>query len=198
MIRTIGTIKEFIKIKDNCIFCDQPLTPLLTNLLGSGAPKIADIKVPLYNDQFKFRLKYPNLFDVNIYINIKDNKFGFFLYGPSAARYEDVAHTFEDMRPCIELLCDNKNCGMEYYIQSNYIDINENNYIDPLGIFLESFSVNKLWVANCYSSPNHITHTWIYSLANPNANSINAPRMDFSSYPKDRLVNRIKTIVNFG
>jgi hypothetical protein len=205
MIRTTGTIEDFIKIRDNCIFCDQPLIPILTNLIGNS-PNIDNLKSSLHNDQFKFRLKCEETFnyntscpvkiDVNICINIKDNKFGFFLYGASAARYEDVARVFEGMKPCIELLCDNKNCGMGYYIQSNYMDINEDNYIDPLGIYLEAFTTGKLWIANCYTT--FPGPTWIHSVSNPNAASIDIPRIDFSSYPKGKLVNRIKTIVNFG
>jgi hypothetical protein len=211
MIRTEGTIEDFIKIKDNCIFCDRPLMPILTNLTDHS-PQLGNIKAMLYKDQqFKFRLKYERdqnegeynfnwhyeSFDVDIYVNIKDNKFGFFLYGPAAARYEDVARAFENMKPCIELFCFNPNCRMGYYIQSNYMSIGELDYIRPLGIYLEAFKTSKLWVANCYTIPSPAP-TWIHSVSNPNANPIEAPRIDFSSYPKGKLINRIKTIVNFS
>lgn len=194
-----NTIEDFIKIKDKCIFCHKPLKPILTNLLGNFS-QMADIYAPLQNHQFKFRLKYDGdrlNFDVNAIINTEDNKFNFFLYGPSAVTYSDVISVFMMMKPCIELICDNKDCGTGYYIQSNYLVVGPLEYIRPLMIWIEAFNMDKLVIHNFYGHKD-ADFTRIFSKANPSIAPIIISKMNFESWAKEKLFNRIKTIVNFG
>lgn len=200
MERIYGTIKQFIEIKDKCIFCQRPLTSLLTNLLGHMGTNIPDISAPLHNKQFEFRLKYDGErehFDVNATINIVDDKFLWYYNKLGySIKEETVISVFQSMKPQIELLCENKDCGLQYCLQSDPIQIIYESHVRHIGVWLETFILDNWWICNQYS---HLDkYTSIFSRQHPNAEPILCPRLDFESYSKGILINKIQTIVNFS
>jgi hypothetical protein len=201
------TIEDFIKIKDKCIFCQQFLTPILTNLFGHQIPNIPDIVSCLYNDQFQFRIKYDAFyysFDANITIDIKDNRFISYYINASANCLDNyVTNAFLSMKPYIELVCENKECRMGYYLQSSFVTMDDNRTIKQITLLSENFILDKWLVSNYsdyykYSNINH--YTWIYPRTHSSdpGNGISCPHLDFETIPKDKLINKIRTIVNFS
>jgi hypothetical protein len=208
MIKNIyyDTLAEFIQIKDKCIFCKQSLSPVLANFfVGHGRPRIPDLNVLLGQDYFKFRLKYDGEslnFNVNASVNIKDNRFSFFYYNSDIVSSDRaVVSVFENMRPYVELVCQNKECGINYCLQSDFlhIDVEKGNHIKTTTLMLEALVVDNWWVANYYNA-NYPTcgFTWIHSRNRPDAQAISYKRLDFESFSKEKLINRIKTIVTFS
>jgi hypothetical protein len=201
MKRTVGTIEEFLIIKETCIFCRQPLVAVLTNSISNFGPNIADINAVLKDDKFQFRIKYDTGLvnvDVSATIDIVTDRFSYY-YCNNSSPTEDilVKNAFIHMKPCVKLICEDKKCGMKYCVESDSLRlVGAGDYLRPTGIWSESFIVSGWWIANIYD--NLTSNTLIFSHNRPNSDGIYCPRLDFESYPKDKLVNRIKTIVNFS
>lgn len=158
MIKTIcKTVKEFISIKDKCIFCYKPLTPLLSNTINGQDfnNSISDIRSAIQNDQFKFKLKYDGEsvnFNVSAFIDIKNNRFGFY-HNQSSQNVSDkeIKDFFLRMSPHITLACENKKCGTKYFLQSYPLYINyDDNFVDIMFLAMEAFRTNKLYIINYY------------------------------------------------
>jgi hypothetical protein len=213
MIKTFGTIADFINIKDKCIFCQNPLTPILTNQSNNTLVKIAELNAYVKNNQFQFGIKYDGdrlNFDANIAINITDNKFNYYCRSGNYIRKDDVARIFIGMKPYIELVCEN-NCDMEYYLQSDCLNCYDSpnsmtNSIRPISLLAESFSVKDWYVYNFYHSQSiynidgdkHNLNTLIQYKCDPDLEPLLCPRLDFEAQPKQKLIDRIKTIVVFS
>jgi hypothetical protein len=205
IIKKYGTIQDFIKIKEQCIFCFQPLSPILTNLFGHRAPSIPEIVSHLYNNQFQFRLKYDgdfSDFDVSATINIEDNRFSYYHGGYSNIRDGAVGDVFTSMKPYVELVCENKECKMGYYLQSEFLWVERDNSIRSVGILSEAFVLDQWWISNNYNNLTPYTCTSIFSRTHKIVGQANppviCPRIDFEAISKEKLINKIRTIVTFS
>jgi hypothetical protein len=213
MIKTFGTIEEFIKIKDKCIFCQNSLTTILTNQSINNFVKIAELNAYVKNNKFEFVIKYDGErlnFDAFISIDIIDNKFNYYIKSGNYVKKDDVARIFIGMKPYIELVCENGNCDMEYYLQSDclncYDSPNAINTIRPISLLAESFAVKDWYIYNFYHhramynayEDKQYSTTLIQSKYDPESKPLLCPRLDFEAQPKQKLIDRIKTIVVFS
>jgi hypothetical protein len=202
MRRLYGTIQDFINIKDRCIFCYQPLSVFLTNKMSNGQSSFPDIHAPLKDKQFQFPLKYDGerlRFDVHAILDIENHRFGFY-HDSRIVGSSPVISVFTGLHPCIELICQNKSCDMNYHLESDSLRSNEYDIIRPISLTLEAFLIDNWWVGNPYTTTyneDYNEETWIMK-QNSFAPAIHCPRLNFEAYPKDKLISRIRTAVNFS
>lgn len=207
MQKKFVSILDFTKLKEKCLFCQGPLQACLTNFLGVRKGGLPDLNVSLVNNgRFSFGLRRTTeSYDVQATatIDIVNNKLVFTLARDSEMPYLDqqvVKQAFIEMKPYVELHCVNKGCKYGYSLTSYYVhDLTKEAgttawSIPPLRLFLESFVAGKSVVRNDWI----IETTNIYSLHNENAEPIKTSFMDFEAMGKDKLLNRVSTLITFG
>jgi hypothetical protein len=201
MIRTLGTVKDFLKIREKCIFCQTPLTPMLANamgvsgLAGRGIPKL---KANLENNCFTSSLKYYGdrvSFEGTVVIDLDRNTVWYRHDNTFLVSLNDVLDTFKDMHPYIQLGCENKKCKLDYSLNSDPFNFDLDLSIYPVGPFTESFTFDNLWVCNHYLHD----YTMIYHKNNLiGATPLVVDWIDFNSFAPSKLLTRIKTISVFS
>jgi len=200
MIRTLGTVKDFLKTKERCIFCETLLTPMLVNaigvsgLAGRGIPKL---KANLENNCFTSPLKYYGervSFEGTVVIDVDRNTVWYRHDNTFLVSLNDVLNIFMDMHPHIQLSCENKKCKLNYYLTSDQFKLDHDLTIYPIGLFTECFTFDNLWVCNHYLHD----YTMIYHKNNLiGAAPLVVERIDFNSFAPSKLLTRIKTISVF-
>jgi len=213
-MQKFNNIKEFISFKEKCVFCKTPLIPILTNFTGISKG-IPIIKSKLIDNYFVFDIKhisYSITLKAKCHINSLTNEINFIIDYDNSYRYfvgrrydhfmiNDIIEVFENLRPYIELICNNKKCHMNYYSCSNVLSceridslyINNILKIKPLLLLWECCNVDKFWVQNSCDSK----VTQIYSTIDSNTKPIETPFIDFNLFDGDKLKNRIKTVLTF-
>jgi hypothetical protein len=190
-----NNIKDFLNIKSKCSFCQTILTPIFTNFTGlyNYIPLIVS---KLNDNYFNFNLNYISCsmsVNVDINLNIINNEL---IYSPISYPINQIIDVFESINPHVELVCCNKFCSMNYYICSNILSCKRSNSsnlkIRPLSLGWECCNVGKFWIQNVNNNTN------IYSTINENLNPIKVDFIDFNLFGKDKLENRIKTIIAFS
>lgn len=187
------TLNDFISFRKECIFCNKLLTPILTNFVGANRGlKISDINVPLTGDNFVFKLVFhtPSVsIDEECSINIYTNEF-------MAGRNLNFSD-FHHLGPHLELQCRNIKCKNNYYISSSIFTAkshDDKHHINDLIVDMECFNIPKFWVQN-----DHISNlTKIFSTKNPDLSPVEIPLILLNSIEKDKLINKIKTAINFS
>lgn len=179
---------------------------VLTNFIGLTDGSLPSIKAPLIDNKFSFKIyhttsRFEIRADVIVDANANVLVFENFTNGelPSIDEFV-VRQTFEDYRPYVEIYCPNKKCGLMYHLWGGQIKLKKVAsvsgawIIEPFNLVLEGVKVKHYIVHNIVGEKK----TCIYSVRNPSARPIETARMDFSSFNKDRLTNRIQTIVTFS
>lgn len=200
-------IKEFIGVKDSCVFCHTKLKVVLTNFIKepNGIPVL---KAKIVDEHINFNIKHTTetyQIDADADIDIATNALEFKLISPVnleqyALDYMVAKTAFENLKPHVELYCPNKKCKMKYHLCSNiFTMIGAGRHlgsftIKPLSLYMESFVVDKLWVQNDWTN----SSTNIYSIANSNADPIRTSIIDLESMNKEKIITRIKTLVTFS
>lgn len=194
------TINEFIYHRKNCIFCKQPLIPILTNFVGAHRGlKISDINAKLTNDKFVFKVEYysPSItINTECNINVLNNELS-----SENDEFTQSLIIFDVMAPHIDLQCRNAKCKYNYYISSTILKIStgdimygETVKINTLSVDMECFNLSKLWIKNDWIN----NTTQIFSTKNPNSIPCETQMILFDTIEQDKLFNKIKTIVNFS
>jgi len=190
------SIKEFLKSKEYCIFCNKPLKAILTNFIGKGK-QIPIISSKLENNQFNFDINYYSSFlslKTKCSIDIETNDI---VFNPISENltYTEIIDIFESFKPHIEIICNNKLCHMNYYLCSSILKCNRNldHKIKPMNICFEACNVNKFWIQNDFFK----RKTSIYSTNNININPIIIPILNFNDFTETKLRSRILTTVTF-
>lgn len=186
------TIKDFISIKDECPFCSHKLVPILTNYTFQN--KIPLVNSKLNNDQFTFNFKY-NSYNLDIIskgnLDINSNLLNFDIDESSTENaHEHIEGAFLNLYPHIELSCINRKCKTNYYISSS-IFYSFNFKIFPVSIADECCNLSSYFILN----PSSKDYSNIYT--KNNNTPIQTQYIDFNT-DKDKIINRIKTIIAFG
>jgi hypothetical protein len=199
-----ASILEFTDFKKECVFCKKPLRIVLTNFVGLRDDGVPVIKSYLKDNKFQFTINHTTAsFDIkaDVAIDVETNVISFanFTNGelPAIDEYL-VKQTFEDYRPHIELYCSNAQCGLIYHLSSDWLRSTRSTTgtwnIIPFHLLLEGARVKSYIIHNYH---NHSTTT-IYSLRNTESGPLEVPRIDFSTMDKERLINRVQTLVIFS
>lgn len=138
--------------------------------------------------------------NASITIDIKTNTLVFGKSGVSDTPAIDAAMVraaFSEMRPHIQLYCSNRKCIYQYTVASDIIRYSQKNPgwgIDPLDLYYESFVTGNLWVQNNYINQK----VCIFSRVNVDAEPITSKLLDFQDMGKNRVLNRVRTLVVFS
>lgn len=200
---------DFLSFKDHCVFCGSKLKPLLKSFIKRQQQPM--IKSKLVDDNFCFNIKNTNStysFDADISLDINTNIINFELNSPCNLEnplqdHLAVKNYFDILYLHLELYCPSRKCNMQYYLCTNLLS--SQSQLEVVGkkssvklkpniLFMEAFIVNKSWVQNLWE--NHELN--IYSTDNIDSAPIKAPFMDLSVMNKERVINRIRTIVTFS
>lgn len=201
MQKHYSNILEFTKVKETCLFCQSPLRAVLTNFIGPRKNGIPIINAPLKDDKFIFDLRHTTetySIEARGIIDINTNVLKFEITNPTETPTTDQAlarQAFGDLKPHVELYCPNKRCDVKYNLCSDVFTWRHSairgDKIMPLKLYLECFKTGKLNVQNdCFQNM-----TFIYSIANEDADPISVPMLDFEEMGRDKLLVRIKTLV---
>jgi hypothetical protein len=191
---------EFIGFKRSCLMCGSSLKPIVSNFttMSGGIPSI---KSNYDKNNFDFKIDYnSSTTNVNceVIIDCQDNVVKFIekecqLIDPQK---KDIL-AFEMMDLHFENYCTNKECKHKYYISSDILRIDKNLTectLKPIKLYCESFSVGKITVFNDYH--NRVTN--IFSNRKRSADKIEVAILDFSGLDRQKILNKVKTLVNFS
>lgn len=202
------SISDFIKFKEYCVFCKVPLRASVTNFIGTDGDGSALFSANLKDGKFCFSFEHTgysyfigsdvtiepvqNLLTLSV---VQDTEVSM----PVLDEYV-VKQNLDNVKPYIELVCDNKECGMGYHLCSEAFKftkvpgVKATWSISPFKLFLESFKTQTLIVQNDWIEK----ITRIYTLKNEEADPIKCPLVDFEGMDKDRLLNRVQLLVTFS
>ena len=199
-------INEFVRLKNSCVFCNAKLKIKLTNyVITENIPILMSSPV---DGKFIFNLHYTNgsfELQTNSTIDMTTNNINFNIIMPEHNKhdYSDHDHVieiFEDMKPHIELYSPNRFCKMKYSLKSQFLRCNNIHYgklfdciIRPFKLYVESFVVGNLLIHNDWN--NNISN--IYSRTNT-TEPIKVSLIDLQSMSKEKVMTRVKTLVNFS
>jgi len=205
------SITEFVNFRKNCIFCQRPLRVSLNNFLGiDGVTSIDSVLVGRYfNFTMEYSSRYTN-YKTKVAVNIDaDQSTLLFDYKPDTkgdkvdvaiGEYE-VKERFEDLNPLLVSECTSQECGMGYYLCSNALKlpwclstVEKIWKIGDFHVLIEGFKTKSSVIQNDMVRG----ETMIYSAERETDPLIVFPMIDFKSMNKERLINRIQTIVTFS
>jgi hypothetical protein len=207
MNKILDNIETFINLKEKCPFCQNKLKPSLTNFV-MAADTIPLIKCRLQGEEFYFNIKHTShSFQITAQatVNIKTNILQLQLTTPVvmeqyATDYIMAKSVFENMKPYVELYCSSRRCKMKYHMCSDIFiclkreDSYSSFYIKPFSAYMESFVTGDYWVQNDWinNSAN------IYNRNKTDSDPIRTHILNIESMGKEKVINRIKTLVTFS
>jgi len=216
--KVFNKIREFIELRDKCVFCGSKLEPMLTNFIGHDKQIPIISSIPRDN-KFEFSFSHTTMYlhlKMNISIDVDTNIISMDIdpssytseyYDYKSVTQRQAIEAFESLKPHIELVCTNKHCFMEYYLCSSILrctppivdpgkfhNFIEQSSIGSFRLYWEACNVGKFWVQNDWGKE----RTNIISTSNPEAGAISFPIIDFENFNSEKLHHRIKTLVNFS
>ena len=207
MNHIFDNIDAFISHKDKCPFCQNKLRAALTNFVMS-ADTIPIIKCRIDNGQFHFNIKHTSHsfhISAEASINTQDNILQLqitthIVLEQFAKDYIMAKSVFENMKPYIELYCPSRKCKMKYRMCSDiFVCLKiEGKYssfkIKPFPVYMESFVTGDWWVHNDWINES----TSIYNRNKTDSEPIRTGIINLESMGKEKVINRIKTLVTFS
>jgi hypothetical protein len=197
-------IIDFLKCRESCFFCGSRLKCRLSNFIGIGDNTLPIINAPLKDSKFLFDISYTSpTFTIKAEgaIDSRTNAMIFIMksFDTGTPNLDEtfVKQVFIDMKPHIQLYCPKKKCPYQYTVASNFFHagtIKHGWLILPFKMYYESFVLGNLWIQNDYA--NNCTN--IHSRSKEQADPLIVPLQDFELMGKDKLVNRIRTLVTFS
>lgn len=180
--------------------CGANLKPIVSNFttMSGGIPSI---KSNYKNDNFEFVIDY-NSSTINVscevIIDCQRNGVKFhnnncWLIDPQ----KKAISAFEMMDLHLENYCPNRQCKHKYFVSSDILRIEEKSEacsLKPIKLYCESFSVGKIIVLNDYTDGT----TNIFSNKKRSASPIEVAMLDFSGLNREKILNKVKTLVNFS
>lgn len=193
------TVQEFTKFKEACFFCQEKLKVKLSSFHGNP-PRI---NAPLKNGELSFKLSHVTQeyeLEAKGVLDIRTNALVFRTGGDTPSIDNNLAlEIFENQRPTIELYCTNSKCKYQYHICTSPLRCISAAKEKPWAV-----KHPRLWFEG-YVEKNIVVHndhllgkTMIYVRNNEFADPITIPILDWEAMGKDKLLNRIKTLVTFS
>ena len=191
-------IHAFTGVKDKCIFCDASLDLVYTTFFGVYKPGIPLIHAKEQDNAFSFKFNFnsASLDIVSVgHINTLSNRITF-----ESEKNEDteIIHALDSLSSHVELQCGNKKCKMNYYICSNVFRFTYDKgayFVQPFELVMECFTAGKLVVHNDF----HYDTTVVYHREDDRITQpISVPMISFDNMDKDKILNRVKTLVTFS
>ena len=212
----LDTIKDFIQVKQHCVFCKSPLRAILTNFEGLGKNGIPMLNAPVKDSKIVFNVSNTTAaysLDAEGKLDIRTNAlvFDLSLFRAFPSPYTLASdepegeprarEVFLGLKPHMQLYCASKACGREYAISSGVFTLQRLHgdrafawTVNRFRVWMETFVLDNLWVQNDWIRGT----TNIYSRSNPNADAITVPLIDFESMTSTKLLTRVKTLVTFS
>ena len=206
MQKIFGNILEFTKLKNKCLFCDGALRASLTNYINPReSESLPVLDATIDSSWVSFRINHTTQsYDIKAdgVIDITNNKLVFGLPPDSDMPLLDqhvAKQAFVELCPCVVLACNNRKCKYKYSISTTRLDakrlFNMNAWeIQPLKLLFESFRTGNSTVLNDWI----FESTQIYSRLNEDAEPLRVGFINFETMDKEKLINRIKTLVTFS
>lgn len=207
MQKQFDNILDFTKLREKCIFCQAPLRIRLANYVNPRENELPILNSPIRDGHFSFHVeRTTESYSVRSdgMIDIVTGDLVMSLVADSDTPFYDrhiAEQAFRELKPYIQLGCENFNCDSIYNISS---DILRMKYSDPYLFKWKVLSPTKLWLETFRTSSLLVQSDWImgntfiYSRHNENADPIKATFMDFGSFDKEHLLRRISTLVTFS
>lgn len=210
MRKKFNSIEECLTEK-KCVFCNNSLKIKLSNnssIFCFGANNLSIFNTNFINNNIIFNFSYTTIVIntiINGSIDVTNNKITLNSSDENLL-YRDLIAIFESFQPCLKFFCENKECNMRYLLVSNILYCERANYktgyysnfsdytrIIPFSISIEICSIDKYLIQNDFGPDvTSIINSYNYS-------TIHLPYLiSFNSMDKDKLVNRIKTIITFS
>lgn len=204
------SIKDFINIQEECVFCNRKLKCVLSSF-NSGPRSLPIFNYYIKDDKFQFDFKHTNAtWQVNAQISIdtKYNQMTLHLIEPLQHELstESVDHliaqkVFEDIYPYVEIYCPNRKCKMKYTLYSDLFKfdrLDDNIFtfkIKPFFLYMETFEIDNLWIQNDW-----LVHSLnIYSKNKTGVLPIQYSEvLNLKEMGKDKIITRIKTLVTYS
>jgi|SRR6185436_17365373 len=189
-------IQDLLEYKKYCSICDYPLLAILKDR-SSGIP---NINVKLNKNIFKFRLQYTSASDyLNeiCILNVDTNELSILNKDNDLLIIPVVERIFGYACVAVELHCVNNKCKYNYYVCTTFLKPIANKdiiIINPILIDIDCYNISHFWIQNDYL--NKITN--IFSTSKPQNKPISVPLLEIDPNNKNKIFNRIKTIVNFS
>lgn len=213
-----NNIQSFLKIKERCIFCQEPLRAVLSSFMERSSRRLEPFSFPIIDNKVTFNIdKETEKVSISGYGTIDiitnslkvspNNRLDLSTFDDkrkelfSYAEEFFMQEAFSEQTPYIGLQCCNKKCKLKYTLDSNVIKVGINHknnswYIKPFLLYQETFTTKNLLVQNDWIRG----ATNIFALNNITCETkpLKIPMMDFESMDKKKLINRIKTLVTFS
>ena len=198
---TFRNIADFTNCRSNCVFCDTKLRARLLSFNTRDEIPILNSPIDLSKESVTFKIDHTTpewRIIARGELNLQNNGLSITMLRESETPSIDIynaKNAFVNATPHIQLYCPNRKCKQDYTIASGILTLGHmTEYMSPPFLYYESFASGNLWVQNDY--PHH--KTYIYSRLNENAKPLVYPMLNFQAMGKDRLLNRIKTLVVFS
>jgi hypothetical protein len=194
---------DFVKCKEQCLFCKTPLRAILTNFVGLDRDflPILNIHVPIKPCRFTFQIHHiTSSYDIkaNGMIDTRNNTLIFTLpkSNPETSSIDRhlAKQVFDDLRPHFDLYCNNNKCSFRYHLASNILQVSHSAnscawVIAPIKLYLEGFEIQHSNVINDWIRGETQIHSTIREV-----DPIRMPIIDFEQMPINLLLTRIATI----
>lgn len=200
-------IKHLLDDKKCCALCGEPLIAALKDNTLSCSKKFKNINCKILNDEFKFRIKYDSQrlsIDNLCLININSNQVivtginDQILTLSKNIKLLEIIDILKGSYPSIELQCVNGKCTNSYCLNTTNlkftIDSETGVLVNPIMLDWECFKIPHFWIKNDIIR----NRTQIYAINNPSAKPITTSLLNIDNKDKDKIFNKIKTIINFG
>lgn len=200
------SIKDFATFKEECLFCQAKLDFVLTNWFGVNKPGLPLINSSLKEDHFTFKFKHNSPSsnintkgDIDAVTNIltfqDPAKFPLTINNPIS----EMVNVLEGLKPHVELQCNNKKCRMNYYVSSSAFSFKQEPNkvtVKPFLALMECFLWNNLWIQSSYTEDTTMITMVTGSVQTDK--TIVVPKLNFQNLSKDKIINKIKTMVTFS
>lgn len=142
-------IKDFLSLRDDCIFCNSKLSKRFSclpneynNINFNIAPnqKYIDVQIYMLGD----------LNSTNLSIEINSHEVIFENYQTKDYDMSNIIWSFDNLYSYFQLFCNN--CDYKYAIVSDFLSITSDFHVEEIDIYSESFILDNLIIINDHKS----------------------------------------------